>query len=413
MAKSRNLWLRQTKQRLGGAVTYVLKGQQIIREQAAQISNPRTSSQMSQRVKLANVVAMYKANRNWMEKYAFEDKKSTWSAYNAFVSANLAGNTVALTKQEAAAGCCIVAPYRMTSGSLPSVEVNETSSGLFETNLSVGSSFVLADATVALLSEALLASNNVLQAGDQISLIVNYQVESGTAYAAVVRQYEVIINTSDTTPLSDRMDVAHLTVSNGNLAFTTGLTDPTLGFMFCLSRDDGSKVRVSTQSLILNDPAIYQSFSEDSKWEEARQSYGTTGGTPFLAAGYASGASQGGSNPDVPIANSILQAKLGVGDWVNVGAHLGGVTPATSPTLYVRLSQTPSATPSAVKMTFFEGGNISAANIIAEGSMITANFNSYAGNSPVIIQSVVVTIDGVDYSANFAQYDESDDGVTE
>lgn len=92
MAKIKSLWLRGSSQRLGGAVTYMLKGVQIARELAAKVDNPRTPKQMNQRVKLANVVAFYRANRPWMERLAFETKKQNWSTYNAFVSANFAAN---------------------------------------------------------------------------------------------------------------------------------------------------------------------------------------------------------------------------------------------------------------------------------------------------------------------------------
>lgn len=401
MAVLKNLWLRQAKQRLGGAVTYMLKGQQVVRELSASVSNPRTNSQMSQRVRFANLVAFYRANRAWMERYAFETRPQTWSVYNAFMSANLASNKIALTKAEADGGFCIVAPYQVTKGSLPSIDHDlDTTTGNWQTNLQVGE-FDLAGATIASLTEALFANNNGLQAGDQLSLIVNYQSESNNVATVIARYYEVILSTSNSTPLSERLSDEHVAIVNGTLGFTAGASDPVMGFTYVLSRDNGSSVRVSSQNLTLTDTGLYSTYIEDAQWAKATSSYGSGSGTAFLAAGY-----QSGSNADVVLQPSIIAAALDAGSVRSVGQVLGYVRPASSFTLNIILNREPDNAPSAVSVTT-TGGVTQAADIInAEGRSITANFGSYQGTNADYITLVKCTIDGVELTGAFAEQSE-------
>ena len=99
MAKVKSSGLRNYVGRLAGSIYYIDKGRNISREVAAQVSNPQTQAQMVQRVRLANLVNFYKANKEWMLKYAFEKLVGLQSVYNAFVSLNLRPTAVPLTKQ--------------------------------------------------------------------------------------------------------------------------------------------------------------------------------------------------------------------------------------------------------------------------------------------------------------------------
>ena len=119
MAILKSLIVRGGRKQIGGMVLYSRNGETIARELAAQVTNPRTPAQMEQRVKLSNLVAVYRANASWM-RGAFENKKDRESDYNAFVSANVGNNAVALSKSDVAAGAAVVGNYKITSGSLPS-----------------------------------------------------------------------------------------------------------------------------------------------------------------------------------------------------------------------------------------------------------------------------------------------------
>lgn len=316
MAKIKSLWLRGSSQRLGGAVTYMLKGVQIARELAAKVNNPRTPKQMNQRIKLANVVAFYRANRPWMERLAFETKKQNWSTYNAFVSNNFASNKVYLTKQEAAQGCCIVAPYRITEGSMPQVVISQNSAGQWATNLYCGE-VNPATATVAEMTAALLANNNGLAEGMQISLIVNYQQQANGIYQNIVRYFEVILDSTDTSTFTSHLGDTHVALVNGSIGFTAGTSDPVMGFAYILSQTRAGRTYVSTQNLVLTSNTTYELFSNAVHAANAAASYGESAQDPFLAAGY-----QSESNGNVIVPLSILSVNTKTaGDYLGTGTE--------------------------------------------------------------------------------------------
>lgn len=275
MAVVNNLWLRGTKQRLAGTVLYQSMGRTLQRELAPQVTNPRTPAQMSTRVRLANLVQLYKAGRGWM-KASFENKKQTQSDYNAFVSANLAAANVFLTKQQVAAGAGVVAPVVISKGSLPPISMVEDA-GTLLSDLSTGQMYEFDASTVGEVSQALIGGNPGIQAGDQLSLIQYIQQTGadGTPYV-VCRAYEVIINPTSTAPWLDFMpdDIYIAGVGTGNyLAISADA--PMGGYAFILSRTVGSTIRVSSQSIVLTaDNTVYPLFTTQAAYDAAVASYG-------------------------------------------------------------------------------------------------------------------------------------------
>lgn len=277
MAILRSIYLKGASQRLGGVVLYQSQGRTLARELAPSVSNPRTPSQMEQRVRLANVVAFYRANRTWMPG-AFEDKKQNESDYNAFVSANLASSRVATSKAEAAAGAAVVAPYKISSGSLPSVEMNLAADEIIS-DLNLGSLAIGTNTTVGTLSTALINNNNGIREGMQLSLIINIQqtVSANGIPYIVCRPYELIIDTNSAVLVSSY-------IPGGILASTGGATNrlsidvSELGAgaaTFILSETVGGKTRVSTQTLVMyGSNSTYNAYTSDQAWEAAVVSYG-------------------------------------------------------------------------------------------------------------------------------------------
>lgn len=275
MAVVNNLWLRGTKQRLAGTVLYQSMGRTLQRELAPQVTNPRTPAQMSTRVRLANLVQLYKAGRGWM-KAAFENKKQTQSDYNAFVSANLAGANVYLTKQQVAAGASVVAPVVITKGSLPPISF-QIMQGILVTDLRVDPMGGAESYTVGEFATSLIAKNAGIQAGDQLSLIqyVQQTGADGTPYV-VCRAYEVILNPNSTELLysylpeyitSDSPDEDEVVLLDNN--------EPMGGYAFVLSRTVGSTIRVSSQSLVLTaGNTVYPLFTTQAAYDAAVASYG-------------------------------------------------------------------------------------------------------------------------------------------
>ena len=105
--------------KLGEQVFSRTGGEQRARTYLKVISNPRTKAQMSQRVKLANLVGFYRLLRPLLGD-SFLRRPANQSSYNAFIKANLAASEVYLTKQQASSGYVVTAPYTITDGTLQS-----------------------------------------------------------------------------------------------------------------------------------------------------------------------------------------------------------------------------------------------------------------------------------------------------
>lgn len=269
MAIVRNMWMRNTRQQVAGAVLYNLKGQTIQREKAANVANPRTTAQMDQRVKLANLVNFYRANKAWMAKGAFESKKQTWSDYNAFVSANIDGNEIALTKQQATEGQCIVSYYQVTKGTLPSFVVQQNNDAV-ELVFSAAS----APATWGDLSKALIASYPGIQNGDQLSIIryINKMDDNDRIYASV-NPFEKNLDIDSTETLATLM--AGVTFAATGATFTpTFVGTNGVGISVCASRSVAGAIKVNDSFVVLYGLTFYNDAITDAALQEAIASYG-------------------------------------------------------------------------------------------------------------------------------------------
>lgn len=278
MAIVKNFWLKGAKKRLAGAVIYKAGGQTIARELANEVSNPRTRSQMEQRVRWANCVAFYRANASWM-KYAYEGKKANQSEYNKFMSLNVANNRIYLTKQAAASGACVVDEFVMTQGSLPSITYTFGQAAI-STNIYVNSDSSLTPAsTVAEWSAQILANNPGVQEGDQISIIRYTQmVNEATGFPyVIVRKYEVLMALDNQQPMSNYWPADFFSVGTADNKKFVNITNTgnSGGLLMVLSRTVGGRTLVSTQSILpINNSATINSWSSATALNRAINSYG-------------------------------------------------------------------------------------------------------------------------------------------
>lgn len=277
MAIIRNVVMRGASKRLGGVVFYTRSGETVARELAPAVSNPRTEVQMQQRIKLANVVSAYKANKAWMAG-AFEDKPEKESDYNAFVRFNLTASKVALNKSQAAAGASVVAPYQVSSGSLPSIDCTGQTTGV-RSNIYTGNLVITEGTTVGMLSEAILSNNNGIEKGMQLSLIVNIQRADGNLVRPfiVCRAYEIIIDETNTDLLNDYIPFGLLETQDlqSRPLFFNGESLGNGAATFMLSKTVSGRLYVSSQTLRqFGDQSLYGFYTSDAAIAAAIQSYG-------------------------------------------------------------------------------------------------------------------------------------------
>lgn len=291
-----NMLLGYARGKVGDLVFARRLGQQTTR---AYNSNPRdakTRSQVTQRVKIANVIAMYRALKNVCN-HSFEGLSVGQSCYNAFVKANLTGNQVSLTKEAASLGACIVAPYLISRGSLASIIVEGTGADAV-TNISVGDLTISGTTTIGQFAKAVVANNAGIEHGDQLTYVsCVQQTDANTGNPVVVSGiYEVTLDSNSTDLLRKFIPEVGSSVKNGFLAH--GQLIGRGGFAWILSRKPvGGSLMVSTQRLILTSPDVYDEYVTESANTKAITSYGFIM-EPILnpgVSGPASGPQGGGS----------------------------------------------------------------------------------------------------------------------
>lgn len=397
MAIVKNFWLQNQKKKLAGAVIYQAMGQTRSRELAASVANPRTESQMSQRVKWANLVNFYRANKGWM-KFAYETKKQSQSDYNKFMSLNVASSRIYIPKGFAAQGACIVDAYQMTQGSLASIETTKTSTG-WATNLYLNDANGLPEnPTIGEVSAQLLAANPALREGDQISFIrLTQQTNANTGVPfVVVRKYEVILNSSSVKFFYDYMPIDYIVFDGGTNPNCIEVNDSgnAGGFILVLSRTTGGKTYVSTQSVVVaNNDALIEAYSSSNALQTAIDSYGEST-EPFLTSTVAEQDSQAATG------NSIVAVQVnGVNYAPGTTAYPVDLT--TENTFILRFSQSfGSVSPGTPVITFWKSGvkgTIEASSASLNGNLLTITLLMSEGVDDVALNDIQVEIDGNAY----------------
>lgn len=273
----RNAANRKIKGRIGDTTYYVSMDRQIAR-QALNSSNygesaRRSPSQQGRRVMWANLVNFYRASKGWMTK-AFESKSAKQTDYNRFMSANLPNARIALTKAMASVSACVVDSFIVAQGSLRSIQVSKLADS-WQTDINLGGLELDATTTVGQFSSALLANNNWILAGDQLSFISYQQyVDANNTPHVICTAYEVTLNVSSTEILRAYLpDFCSTTSEGGNLGTNNNISLG--GFAYILSRNvGGGALQVSTQQLVTNNEVLITQYSAASNVQAAIDSYG-------------------------------------------------------------------------------------------------------------------------------------------
>ncbi|KAA6332426.1 hypothetical protein EZS27_019075 [termite gut metagenome] len=205
----------------------------------------------------------------------FEEKSRKKSYYNFFMKYNLGGPKVYLTKSEATVKACVVAPYTISQGSLQPIEMTQ-STGMLVTSIRLPQGFdITATTTVGEVSLALIKQNASMQKGDQLSLVHLVQTITGEKNIprVLLRLHEFVLNPASQTIFYDQIPKALFTVNGGYVS--TDANAEAGGIAYVLSRREGSKLLVSTQTITLTPGnTIYKKYSSEEKKQEALESYG-------------------------------------------------------------------------------------------------------------------------------------------
>lgn len=166
MAKFNGLFGKM-RGKYGGGVFAVIKGQNILREYNGEPANPRSYAQQAQRALLANMTKFYKRATSNFYKFAFEDKTSRESDYNAFARNNIKRGAYLTREQYDSNGWPAIGRYIMTKGSLP-VQLEYGWIGDF---FGLQLNRVEAVATVGAVSSGIIATYPTVAEGDIVTFV--------------------------------------------------------------------------------------------------------------------------------------------------------------------------------------------------------------------------------------------------
>ena len=393
MAKYSGILQGKVRGKIGGIVFTEVAGVGTVgREYVAKPSNPKSYAQQVRRVMLANLVNVYKAGEGWMMA-AFETKKAGQSDYNRFVSLNLNRNRIALTKEQAANGSCVIAQYDISEGTLPSIALNKTADRQWATNIALGNLQIGANTTVGEFSSAVIANNSHIMAGMQITYVSYMQtIDDVTGFPRVIcTPYELTLDTNSDALLNDFLPISFAAASIGtqNKYLGTGPTVADGAFAYILSSRVNGKIKVSTQRLQLVQNPIWLEFISQSQIQIAVQSYGASADA-LLAPGSVSAAA-------TPRVQGIAAVQ---------GMLIGDTSTKTFKAVSLSSLSVQMLAPfNAVgEIAVYDNSNNKLTSNDHEtepGNSILAHFPT--SDSSAYVTRLVVTVDGVQYTANFLQ----------
>lgn len=284
MAKG-NMLLGMARGSVGDVTFYRDGGLQRARSRNRQPNNPRSSKQQTQRALFANCVKFYKLTASKFFKFAFENKKTNESDYNAFMRENLKrgvmiSKTAFYTEPYPALGNWLI-----SRGSLSTIR-NANDDNTYEPVFDLGvpySSIPSANITIGEISTAMVSSGRY-QVGDIITIVKylsdgdNIPTATPNAEADYLQtlflyyQFLVDPNNSNTfASIFPSVPVFFMTTtSTGNLAINYGYDAESAGedwragytsATVIHSRNTSTGLRVSTQELTLN-PRMTQAIEK-------------------------------------------------------------------------------------------------------------------------------------------------------
>ena len=275
MAKG-NMLLGYSQGSVGDVTFYRSGGSQRARARNRQPANPRSSKQQTQRALFANCVKFYKLTASKFFRFAFENKKTNESDYNAFMRENLKrgvmiSKTGFYVEQYPALGNWILS--RGSLATIRNANDDNTTEPVFDLGVPYDS-IPAANITIGEISTAMVASGRY-QVGDIITIVKylsdgdNIPTATPNAEAdylqTVFVYYQFLVDPNNSNTFASIFPSVPLffmtTTSTGNLAINYGYDAASAGedwragytsATVIHSRNTATGLRVSTQELTLN-----------------------------------------------------------------------------------------------------------------------------------------------------------------
>ena len=151
-------------------IYYEVNGETIGRSKPAKMGNPKTEAQMKQRIKMNNILNMYKYIKGYLQQN-FEGIIGNKNASSFFRSYNLMKTPVWLTKGQKESYKFVLAPYVVAQGRINSVGY-EFRDGSFVSDINVGDLEINDETEESVFSSVVCANNEGWTNNDTLQVIL-------------------------------------------------------------------------------------------------------------------------------------------------------------------------------------------------------------------------------------------------
>ena len=272
------------KGKAGNMRFYEVNGETIGSSIPTEVYNPKTEAQMKQRIKMNNILNMYKYIKGYLQQN-FEGIIGNKNASSFFRSYNLMKTPVWLTKGQKESYKFVLAPYVVAQGRINSVGY-EFRDSAFVSDINVGDLEINDETEENVLSSVVCANNEGWTNNDTLQIILLKQKRIGSSEENVELpkccSFTITLDKTSITKISDipvlesmsQMPRFSLCSVDGKIAVRVENSEEyTYAFAIVHGRGQGREKIVSSQQLCLSDNALYDSYCSKEAFDKAYKSY--------------------------------------------------------------------------------------------------------------------------------------------
>lgn len=270
--------------KVGDMRYYEVNGEMIASAMPSFMTNPRSPAQMKQRIKMNNILNMYKYIKGFLQQN-FEGIVGNKNASSFFRSYNLMKSPVWLTQQQKQSCRYVLAPYVVSQGRITSVDYAYRD-GVFVTDINIGNLEISENTEECELAGVIAANNEGWMNNDTLQVMVLRQkgIPSLDADIEFPECFSVVLALDkssraklvDAPMLETLSPMSRIPLCNidGKLALSVPDSD---GYIYAFAvvhgRGSGREKLVSSQQLCLSDNVLHSLYCGEEAFEKAFASY--------------------------------------------------------------------------------------------------------------------------------------------
>lgn len=270
--------------KVGDMRYYEVNGEVIASAMPSFMTNPRSPAQMKQRIKMNNILNMYKYIKGFLQQN-FEGIVGNKNASSFFRSYNLMKSPVWLTQQQKQSCKYVLAPYVVSQGRITSVDYAYRD-GVFVTDINIGNLEINENTEECELAGVISANNEGWMNNDSLQVIVLRQkgIPSLDEDIKFAECFSIVLSLDKTSrekiveaPMLETLSpMSRVSLCNidGKLSLRVPDSD---GYVYAFAvvhgRGSGREKLVSSQQLCLSDKVLHSLYCGEEAFEKAFASY--------------------------------------------------------------------------------------------------------------------------------------------